>query len=284
MPPFIHEDVVFLETLGKGGFGIVKKAYHKKLERFIALKSFFDNVSLEEMLEQIKLENDLLLKIETIRKNNENSCFLTYDGIFIDSNSKNKNNLLLQMESGICTLDSILKAGKKYSCDELLYVLKKLVMGFTLLQENGIANRDIKPANVILVHDDHDENCFFYKISDFGIGSQISKESYLVSSKTITGYTSKFAAPEVIELAKLEQEKQYNPYVADVYSLGITIFKMMDYSHGKTKLNLLNEKSFFENYPPFQVIFEKMLQKDPNKRFDFKQMNSYLDEIAGSVL
>ena len=62
-------------------------------------------------------------------------------------------NLVMKMENGISTLDDILKAGKKFSCAELLYVLPKIVKAYAILEENGVACRDVKPANIIIVED-----------------------------------------------------------------------------------------------------------------------------------
>jgi len=59
-------------------------------------------------------------------------------------NPKEKDALVLEMESGCCTLANILEAGKVYTCGELL---PKLVEGFSILEENGIANRDVKPES-----------------------------------------------------------------------------------------------------------------------------------------
>ena len=69
---FDHSSIFFLETLGEGGFGIVRKAYDKNRNEFIALKKFKkvlgeDNIESRHFLEGIMLEDELLKTVEKIR-------------------------------------------------------------------------------------------------------------------------------------------------------------------------------------------------------------------------
>ena len=122
-PNFRYEDIVLLETLGEGGYGKVRKAYNKNIEKYVAIKTFKtdDKKPIFENIEQIKLEDDLLMSVEMIRKNHENSQFLEYYGIYKDPQGNNADSLLLEMESGIATLDDILSVGKTYTCEEILF-------------------------------------------------------------------------------------------------------------------------------------------------------------------
>ena len=80
LPVFDESVVFFLETLGKGGFGIVQKAYDKSRNEFIAIKRFKDVSDSSDSLEQILLEDALLQKVEQIRKIQErfNEYFLKW--------------------------------------------------------------------------------------------------------------------------------------------------------------------------------------------------------------
>ena len=284
-PLLIKDDFVLLEILGQGGFGTVQKAYHKRLEKYVALKSFLNHDV--DSLEQINLEDDLLLRIEEIRKKEADFHFLIYYGVF----KKQKGDLVLQMESGISTLDDLLAVGKVYQCDELMYVLRILVKGFAILQRNRIANRDIKAQNIIIVENKHIEKEFFYKISDFGIGSTLPTDSDLMSCRLITGLTTTYAAPELIELfKKVEIEDDfnelYNPFKADVYALGILVLKMINYTYGKKALNkgLLSNKSIFSEYEDLMPILEKMLEENPQNRPDFINLDDLFEENNDNLI
>ena len=49
---FHDEDVFALEILGKGGFGIVQKVYHKMIGKYVAVKYFNETSSPDEEEEQ----------------------------------------------------------------------------------------------------------------------------------------------------------------------------------------------------------------------------------------
>ena len=184
MPIFYYDDIFLLEILEEGGFCVVQKAYHKRLGKYVAIKSFIEQDL--EAIDQMKLEDELLLKVEEIRETGEEMHFLQYYGAF-KNNKEKTHSLLLQMESGIATLNDILITGKQYECDELIYVLSDLIKGFSLLQKYGIANRDVKPENIILVENEVNQGEFFYKVSDFGIGCQLKESQNFISGDSIGG-------------------------------------------------------------------------------------------------
>ena len=147
------------------------------------------------------------------------------------------------MENGRVTLEDILKAGKMYPCEELLYVLREIVEAFVILEENGIAHRDVKTSNIILV--ENEEITFNYKISDFGIGCKLKKGVQIVEANTISGVTREYAAPEIlkfIEMDEIPSDSLYNPFLADVFSLGIIALKLINHSFGRTESDLLSQK------------------------------------------
>ena len=119
-----------------------QKANDMQESEFFAIKRF-PNTQVE--WSEIMLEHDMLLSIEKIRssrKENE-EYFLKYGGVFREEGDPNC--LILQMESGRFSLDNILKAEKSYTYTELMHIHRKLTEGFLLLQEEGIAHRDVKP-------------------------------------------------------------------------------------------------------------------------------------------
>ena len=100
----------------------MRKAYDKIKNEFIAVKEFKkvlgeDNNETKKCLEGIVLEDALLQTVEKIRMTHSeyNQYFLKYDGVFRDGDDQSA--LILKMESGCATLDNILEAGKKFSCD-----------------------------------------------------------------------------------------------------------------------------------------------------------------------
>jgi len=260
-----------LEKLGEGGSGTVNKAYDTIKNVFLAIKSYKKQTDLEQLI----LEDDLLQKVEEIRKNEPKykEYFLKYYGTF--KSPKEQDALELMMENGCATLNDILEAGKVYTCSELLYVLPKLIKAFTLLEQNGIANRDVKPQNIILVENPaKDSSKYLYKISDFGVGCKMPKGELNLNSNSLVGFSMEYAAPEVIEISRRANNLKYNPYLADVYSLGLVILKMINRKWGKRYLKeqQLTDKEAFKNYQEILEILEGMLQTDVEKRLSFKKV------------
>lgn len=280
LPTFDYENVVLLEILGEGGFGIVQKAYLKRQEKYVALKTFLKYE--ENTISQIILEDDLLKKVEDVGTHygGENH-FLKYYGAFRDPEGSNQYSVILQMESGISTLDDILSVGKEFSFAEFLHIIRQLIKGFALLQSNGIAQRDIKPQNIILVEDKNNQKEFLFKVSDFGIGCLLEKGCDLLKSENLSGCSIKFSAPKILQILETNDISQYNPYISDVFSLGILALKMIRHSFGKKtwKKGLLSHKEKFpDEFLPFLQVLAEMLKEDCSQRVDFCKLDEILEK------
>ena len=267
---FDFSNVFLLERLGQGGFGWVEKGYIRITNEFIALKQFKnkEGCTEEKKAEAIMLENGILQLVEEIRnrKKKYQKYFLKYHGVF--RSGKDSKDLVLLMENGRVTLEDILKAGKIYSCEELMYVLRKIVKAFVILEKNGIANRDVKAGNIILKEQKDNEYAFDYKITDFGIGCKLEGRS--VKAKTISGVTEEYAAPEVLQLLEMgnfPNEEVYNPFLADVFSLGITVLKMINTKFRRKNLDLLlQQKLKLPGYEKISRLLEGMVEESPSNR------------------
>jgi len=266
-----------LETLGEDSFVELQKGYHKREQNYVVLKTFkkLDQCSIQ----QIILEDNLLQKVKSISTQHPatKNHFIKYYGAFKDPQRVHQNAIVLEMESGICTLEDILSVGKEFHFPEFLQIIRGLIKCLALLQKNGIANRDIKPQNIILVEDENYEGQFFYKVSDFGISYHLSENCDLISCFEINGFSKAYTAPEVIEMSNHPKYAQYyNPYIADVYSLGILSLKMI--KHSFVKSGLFSKNYLPAEYEPFLCVLEEMLQEDHKKRMDFIMLNAFLEE------
>ena len=261
--PFLDEkDLKFLEILGEGGFGCVCKAYEKTTSKYFALKYFkFSEDS------DILIEDMILDQIQQIN----NPDFLQYYGIYRDS--KTANGYVLKMESGTMTLQNFLKMSFSFEESEVIYILNSLVSQMALLQIHGIANRDIKPMNVIIVEDNEKINNFYFKIADFGSGCILENPAKnMIPCASIGEITEKYASPEALKAFSDDEtfEKQlYDPFKSDVYSLGLTILSLLGFSleNYKTKDCKLKE------------ILQKMLEIYPEDRADFQEIKKYMSNL-----
>lgn len=257
-PLLCLDDIKYLELLGKGAFGVVQKAYNKRTCVFLALKYCQPNrnQSLESIWEEIGPENYILTKIEELKS----SLLLKYYGIMKDP--LNEKNLILVMESGEATIFDFLKAKIYLSVSENLFILKQLVKQLDRLQRNGIANRDIKPANIIIIISESGSE-YNFKIADFGIGCHLLKENkHHILNEDLKGCTFRYAAPEVKNIYNESSElDHYDPFQADVYSLGITLREM-------TPPNVFVKRN--------EKVISLMTEENPKKRITFKDLKALL--------
>lgn len=88
---------------------------------------------------------------------------------------------------------------------------QQILYGLHYCHQQGVAHRDLKPENLLINADNN------IMLSDFGLSNmQLDKDAML---STMVG-TLYYAAPEVL------QEKKYDGFKADVWSLGICLFVM----------------------------------------------------------
>jgi len=272
IPTLDHSTLFFFEFLGKGGCSVVQKAYDKTRNEFVAIKKLLPKYSRKNF----ENEAALLQKVEKLRANNPNynQYFLKYYGIFKDPNDEKA--LILKMESGCTTLGNLLESGKVFSCAEVLYMLRHLVEGLAILKEIGIAHRDIKPSNIVVCGDQ-----LGFKLIDFGAGCQL--ENNLIPAYSLKGWTETYAAPEVCNILTKknisQNNEKYNPYLADVYSLGLVIIKMIKSSWNKNHLmhGLLKQKDKFRDYEQILDLLKGMLEEEPKKRWDFTKVLKFYD-------
>ena len=250
-----------MEVLGEGGFGVVIKAFHIHQAKYFALK--YVKYEDSQDLSDIFIEDFILERVQLIN----NSDFLQYYGIFKDP--KKSNGYVLMMESGLMNLSDLLKMGRLFEECEVIYILNTLVNQLITLQDHGICNRDIKPANVIIVEDPKNKENFYYKISDFGIGCFLDNPSKtLIPASELCSCTKKYAAPEVIYMTEndISDNETYDPFKADIYSLAILTLDLLGY-HLKDYINkdLLLKK-----------LIQGMLINNPKNRLSLKEIKDDL--------
>lgn len=85
--------------------------------------------------------------------------------------------------------------------------------GLLAAHEAGIIHRDLKPENLIINRDG------VVKVLDFGIGKDLSSQSFLTSAGAVVG-TANYVAPESLTCAPVDER-------ADIYGLGLTLYHLI---------------------------------------------------------
>ena len=146
--------------------------------------------------------------------------------------------------------------------EESLQILAQLSDALHLVHEKGFVHRDIKPDNVMFREDGS------AVLTDFGIARLQSGADQVTVVGQVLG-TPRYMSPEQIQARQLDGR-------ADIYSLGIMFYEMLakrvpyenpDY----TTLAVMHCKDPIPNLPGrfrrFQRLFERMVEKEAEKRF-----------------
>src|SRR5437667_7233486 len=138
--------------LGEGGMGVVFRAHDTKLKRDVALKLLPDHlVDDPDRLVRFQREAQILASL-----NHPNIAQI--HGL---EESDNTRCIVMELVEGE-TLQERLKRGA-IPIDEALPIAKQIAEALEAAHESGLANRDLKPANIRLTSDGR------VKVLDFGL-------------------------------------------------------------------------------------------------------------------
>jgi serine/threonine protein kinase len=234
-----------LSELGRGGMGVVYKAFEPKLDRYVAIKELSSSLSHDAALVQrfvreaqamAALNDPHIIQIHYIGQDDEQPYFAME---FIDGES----------------IDSLLKREGKLSVADSLKLLQQAAMGLSAAHEQGVIHRDIKPSNLMLNKRDQ------LKIADFGIAhTQRDSSKKLTATGDVVG-TPGYLSPEVC---------LGNPVDArsDLFALGIVLFEM------------LSGRLPFEDASPLKLMLSVVESEIP----DIRGLNEQVDADTVRIL
>lgn len=154
------------------------------------------------------------------------------------------------------------------SLDEAIELGRKLASALGAAHRQGVVHRDFKPSNVLLVGHDLQQP----RLLDFGIARDVESQTHLTASEAILG-TPGYVAPEQARSSRLADPR------ADIYALGVTLYECMTGClpfGGATPIERLmaplqSPPTPLRNLRPdaspyLEQIFDRMLARDPNQR------------------
>ena len=263
-----------VDKLGQGGMGVVLKAQHPRMKRFVALKTVSPKLlQTPELIARFQREVDVAAHLD------HPNVVAAYDA----DQAGSIHFLVMQFIQGE-DLASHIKRRGPLSVAEALDCIRQAAEGLSYAHSQGVVHRDIKPSNLMLADDGT------VKILDLGL-ARFEMEDATSSDLTGTGAvigTVDFMAPEQAEDTKQSDQR------SDIYSLGCTLYYLLNGNPpfgGNTAVRkILAHRN--DEIPPvlasgrqpsnLQSIFNRMIAKDPVDRF--QTMEEALQALASPDL
>jgi serine/threonine protein kinase/tetratricopeptide (TPR) repeat protein len=250
-------DYELLEEVGRGGQGVVFRAWQKSLNRTVAVK----------LIRVSQLTTNAHLK--RLRREAEAAAKLNHPGIVPVYEVGERDGTYyfsMRFVEGDC-LDDVVSRGAT-SIRHAAELIAKVARTVHYAHEHGILHRDIKPGNILLDADGEPH------LTDFGLARLVEQGSTVTGSMEIMG-TPSYMAPE--------QAVGNNAAVSsatDVYGLGTVLYELLTgqppFSGGTTyetihlllgseprQPRLLNRKVDRD----LSAVCLKCLEKDPRRRY-----------------
>lgn len=192
-----------VSQLGQGGMATVYKAYHAKLDRYVAIKVINPAFQTDDaFLARFEREAQIVARLE------HPNIVPVYDY----SEFEGQPYLVMKFVEGR-TLKRMLSAGP-IPLDQIIRIMSAVANALTYAHQQGILHRDIKPSNIIL-----DKNDMPY-LTDFGLARIAQAGDSTMSQDMILG-TPQYISPE-----QARGERNLDSRT-DLYSLGVILYEMM---------------------------------------------------------
>ncbi|HRX77581.1 MAG TPA: serine/threonine-protein kinase [Pirellulaceae bacterium] len=263
--PLVIGEYVVLEEIGRGGMGRVYKAFHRRMERTVAIKT-------------MQSFSDTGRAIERFRREVRAAAKLIHPNIVTALDAGERDGtpyLVMEYVEG----ENLCQTAKRYGglpVDKALNYLLQAARGLDYAHRQGIIHRDIKPSNMLLCRDG------MVKVLDLGLArfetgsldeSDITQPPDLTRSGDLIGTTNYVSPEAAVDIRKAD-------FRADIYSLGCTLYFLLTARSMYIEGDVLDRLFAHRNTPapslcdakPFapallDKIFQKMVAKDPGDRY-----------------
>ncbi len=244
--------------IAKGGMGVVYKAVHPSLKRYVVIKKMTARKN-SSNVERFKREAQILLDLQ--------SPYIVH--LFDYFTEGGYRYMVEELVDGMA-LDKLIQKQVMLSPQLALLILQDACFALKYAHSKDIVHRDIKPGNILI------SKRAEIKLADFGIASdkeQNTEEGSLTQTGVALG-TPAYMPPEQFENSAMVDKR------ADIYALGIMLYEMVTGAKpypGTLSIETLNTikkgkyispKKLNKDVPPVVCkLIKKMLQPKASRRF-----------------
>jgi eukaryotic-like serine/threonine-protein kinase len=256
-----------VRKIGEGGMGAVYQAEHALIEKKIALKILFQDLTrrpdliarfLQEAKSASRIGHENVIDISDFGQSPEGLVFIAME--YLDGQD----------------LGKMLKKTGAMQWTRARPILMQIAKGLRAAHGSGIIHRDMKPENIYLIQREGRPD--FVKVLDFGIAKIINADEMGGPALTQTGMI--FGTPEYMS----PEQAQGSPpdHRVDIYAVGCIMYHMLtghvpftaDNFMGILTKHLLEapvaprkRRPDLEIMPDVEAICLKAMEKDRDKRF-----------------
>ena len=201
-PTTLNNRYELREVLGKGGMGVVYKAYDLLLKREVALKTILD-IRNRQVMDLFYREWGVLASI--VHPN----VVEIYDVGEISDDGGTRPYFVMPLLPGATLERLIRESAHRLTLETTVHLLVETCRGLHAAHERGLIHRDIKPSNIFVMADDS------VKIIDFGV-------AHLTEGAATTGLkgTLAYMSPEQVQMKPLTA-------ASDIFSVAVVAFEAL---------------------------------------------------------
>lgn len=312
-------EYIILDSLGKGGMGIVYKAKHRRMDRLVAIK-----VLPRSAMATKGLENRFYREVQTAAKLMHPNIVAALDA----SEDDGLHYLVMEYVDGQ-DLGQVLRQSGPLQPDHAVNCIIQAARGLQYAHQQGVIHRDIKPANLLIdgngtvkvldmglarvtgaASEDLDENTAqnLKESSSANIAATDSVKSsgdlpaiHLLGqdTATVSDQTRLTKAGEVMGTLPYMPPEQFTDsrtvdHRGDIYSLGCTLYHLLtgakpfaaDTVGAIFKLHRSNPIPTLRSVRPeipehLDLVFQRMLAKEPEQRQN--SMHEVIEQLEESL-